>query len=110
MKLDGFFLVSDYEQRRDGKISFLGHGVYGFDPLTGQYTMHWFDTMGNDPGGPARGPWQGDELVYYNENPMGRGRFAYTFIDEGRYRFEMAMSSDGDDWQPLMDAIYTRES
>ena len=28
MDLDGFFLVTDYVQEKDGKVSYRGHGVY----------------------------------------------------------------------------------
>src|SRR5713226_4309823 len=29
--LDGFFVITDYQQERDGKTSYRGHGVYGYD-------------------------------------------------------------------------------
>jgi hypothetical protein len=32
LALDGFIVTQDYEQERDGKVSFRGHGVFGFDP------------------------------------------------------------------------------
>jgi len=30
--LGGFFLISDYEEKREGKVAYQGHGVYGWDP------------------------------------------------------------------------------
>src|SRR4029079_8031956 len=54
MGLDGFFLVTDYVQERDGRISYRGHGLYGWDAQQGVYTMHWFDSMGSGPGQGAR--------------------------------------------------------
>jgi hypothetical protein len=46
MDLDGFYLVGDYRQERDGKVTYRGHGVYGYDAKKGDYTMYWFDAMG----------------------------------------------------------------
>jgi hypothetical protein len=109
MQLGGFFLVSRYEQYVGDQRSFEGHGVYGWDPQRKLYTMHWFDTMGNDPGGPARGTWNGALLAFENETPMGRGRYAYEILGPGRYRFQMAMSPDGQSWTPIMDALYVRQ-
>ena len=40
MQIDGFFLVSDYEQRRGDQVTFRGHGVYGWDGPKERYTMH----------------------------------------------------------------------
>ncbi len=110
MQLGGFFLVSRYEQRMGGHRTFEGHGVYGWDVHRQRYTMHWFDTMGNDPGAPALGIWNGASLVFENETPMGRGRYTYEMLGSGRYRFSMAMSPDGQTWAPMMDGIYVRQS
>ena len=38
MDLDGMYLVSDYTQERDGKITYRGHGVIGYDPKRESYT------------------------------------------------------------------------
>jgi hypothetical protein len=109
MQLGGFFLVSRYEQEVGGQRSFEGHGVYGWDLQRQRYTMHWFDSMGNDPGAPALGTWEGQHLVFENTTPMGHGRYAYELLGPGRYRFTMAMSGDGRSWTPVMDAIYVRQ-
>ena len=49
LALNGFALISDYEQERDGVITFTGHGVLSFEPTKELYALHWFDCMGSPP-------------------------------------------------------------
>lgn len=102
--LDGFFVLSDYEQTAEGQVTFRGHGVYSFDPQAQEYLMYWFDSMGG-AGGVARGRYEGNQLTFRNTSPMGHHRYRYTFED-GLTVFEMALSADGEDWQPQMEARY----
>lgn len=103
--LEGFFVVSDYEQLdASGATSFRGHGVYSYDPHSETYKMYWFDSMGG-PGGVAEGRLEGDELTFENSSPMGRHRYRYTFGD-GTLRFEMSMAPDGQAFQTLMVGEY----
>ena len=46
LALGGFAMINDYEQRRDGKVTFTGHGVLTYDPDRDQYQMTWFDFSG----------------------------------------------------------------
>lgn len=108
LRIDGFFLITDYEQRCGDTVTFKGHGVYGYDPASGKYTMHWFDSLGMDPGAPALGTWEGDTLTFENQSPMGHGRYRYTMNADGGYVFEMSHSMDGQNWAKMMDATYTR--
>jgi hypothetical protein len=106
--LDGFFVLTDYVEERDGRVSYRGHGVYGWDQSHECYTMHWFDSMGG--GGttvPARGMWEGNTLFFQNETPMGHGRYTYVFDDDG-YTFKIDNSQDGKTWTPFMEGRYTR--
>jgi len=98
--LDGFFVISDYEQKSEGKVTFRGHGVYSWDPQAEQYVMYWFDSMGG-AGGVARGHLEGNQLTFQNTSPMGHHRYRFIF-EEGRYVFEMSASRDGKDWQKMM--------
>jgi len=109
MELHGFFLFSNYEQIRDGHVTFKGHGVYGYDAHAGKYTMHWFDTMGGDPGAPAMGDWEGDTLTFTNQHYFGYGRYTYQFINKGEYTFKMESSQDGENWNPLMESTFRRK-
>jgi hypothetical protein len=70
--------------------------------------MHWFDTMGCDPGAPATGTWDGNTLTLQNQHQMGHGRFQYEFVGNDSYKFQMAMSQDGKQWMPFMDGVYRR--
>ena len=49
MALNGFALIFDYEQERNGVVTFTGHGVYTYDPKEDLYTLSWFDCMGVPP-------------------------------------------------------------
>jgi len=109
MLLDGFFLVSDYEQYSGDTVTFRGHGVYGWDPHKERFTMHWFDSMGMDPGAPALGTLEGNRLEFRNESPMGMHRYVYEFQDDGTYTFHMGVSNDGGEtWQAQMDGKYRK--
>ena len=48
LSLGGFALLADYEQERDGAITFTGHGVYTYDPKEGRYSLHWFEYSSED--------------------------------------------------------------
>ena len=107
--LDGFFLISDYVQERNGKVSYRGHGVYGYDQKQGRWTMHWFDNMGMGCTGVALGIWEGDKLIFQSQGEMGHGRFTYTFLADGRHNFKLENSMDGKNWQLFMEGNYRRK-
>jgi hypothetical protein len=109
MDLDGFFLISDYLEERDGAVHYKGHGVYGWDPKESCFTMYWFDSMGGAaPAGPAKGTWEGNVLTFRMQNPMGHSKYVYTFDGDGRYRFGIEQSQDGKQWATFMEGRYTR--
>ena len=109
MALDGFYLLSDYVQERGGKVTYRGHGVFGYDPSKNAYSMHWFDSMGFPCGDPAKGTWEGNRLTFQSASPMGHGRFTYEFQGEGRYHFKLENSQDGKQWAAFMEGVYTRK-
>jgi Protein of unknown function (DUF1579) len=108
MGLDGFFLISNYEQKRGEAVVFKGHGVYGYDSVAKKYTMHWFDTIGSDFGAPAMGDWDGDTLTFVHKSHYGHGRYTYEFIADGDYTFKMESSQDGEKWATIMDGTFRR--
>ncbi len=108
MDIDGMFLISDYVQERDGAITFRGHGVYGWDPEGQRFTMYWFDSIGNDPGGPASGRWDGDSLVFEKQSARGSSRYVYDFEGADAYRFRIEMSTDGEHWTTWLDSRWQR--
>jgi hypothetical protein len=109
MALDGFFLVSDYVETRDGVETYRGHGVYGWDAARRAHTMHWFDSMCGQYAEPALGTWDGNVLTYRLETPRVRARYVYEVLAEDRYRFRIEHSPDGVAWAPFLEAVMTRE-
>src|SRR5215472_2647983 len=98
LDLDGFFLITDYQQERDGKVSYRGHGVYGYDSNRKQYAMFWFDSMGMVGAEPAWGKWEGDTLTFESKSPMGLGRYTFKFNSDGSHEFRIDNSQDGKSW------------
>jgi hypothetical protein len=107
--LDGFFLVTDYEQERAGKVTYRGHGVHGFDPKERAYTMCWFDSMGPSSPAAVRGTWEGDTLAYEHRHPMGWARYIYKMKEgDKHFTFRLEQSQDGKQWVPFVEGTYTR--
>jgi hypothetical protein len=109
LDLDGFFVVSDYVEEKDGKTIFRGHNVFGWDGQANNVAWYWFDSMGYPPSGPARGTWDGDTLVLRSSAPQGEGRYTFRFEGTDRYYFSIENSRDGGkSWQKFMDGNYKR--
>lgn len=104
--LDGFLIVQDYEQIRDGKTSFRGIGLFTWNENKKCNEIVWADSMG----GTAQifaGKWEGDVLRCTNEGPMGITRCAFD-VSGGGYKFLMDVSKDGKQWQTMMEGKYRR--
>src|SRR5262245_49839251 len=54
-EMDGFFVIQDYVEEKDGKTVFRGHGIYGYDTQAKEYCWYWIDSMGFMPAAPSRG-------------------------------------------------------
>lgn len=109
MDIDGFFLISDYVEKRNGEISYRGHGVFGWNPQEKCYQMWWFDSMGAGSGEAARGKWEGDTLMFEHKTPMGHARYVYTMAGDAKYKFRIDNSQDGKSWATFMEGTYTRK-
>jgi hypothetical protein len=109
--LGGFAVVVDYEQTRDGKSTFEGHGVYTWDDKAKEVVLHWFDSMGQGRE-EFRGSWDGDgeRLTLTSRNPMGHTRMLYDFSERGALSSSMEMSQDGQSWSKLFDGRYAIRS
>ncbi|MGH9383201.1 MAG: DUF1579 family protein [Vicinamibacterales bacterium] len=105
--LDGFAVVQEYEQRRDGQVNFRGHGVIWFDPAKQEYVMNWWDSMGGS-GGAYRGAFDGNVLRLASPMPQGGHSQTTWAFGDGGYSFNMEISGDGQTWQPAMAGSYTR--
>lgn len=106
--LDGFAVVQEYEQSREGKPGFRGHGVLAFDSAAGDYVMHWFSSMGTPPM-VYRGKFEGEVLRLGSAFAGGISRCSWDFGAAGRYRFSLEFSPDGKTWHPMMEGTYVRE-
>ncbi len=106
--LGGLFLINDYEQLRDGRVDFYGHGVYGWDPDRQRYTMDWFDSMSFTGGETVLGDWHGERSspTLRFENP-GKSRYEYQLLDANSYAFRIFIGLGGE-YKPMMEAIFRR--
>ena len=106
--LGGFAVVQEYEQYRDGKPTFSGHGLFWWDGPANQYVMTWFDSMMGRPAD-YRGTFDGDVLRLVH--PMPQGGFSRCSFDCGmpdEYVFMMEISQDGETWAPAIEGAYGR--
>lgn len=107
LALNGFALISDYEQERDGVVTFTGHGVYTFEPEAGIYTLHWFDSFGSPPE-VFTGGFDGDVLTLGHSGPGMHVRMTWDLTAPGILVAKMEMSLDGAAWNKLFDGRYER--
>jgi hypothetical protein len=107
--LDGFVVVSDYEQTRNGQRTYAGHRVYTWDQHAKQVVLHWFDTSGQGVDD-FRGTWNSDRLTLESKNPMGRWRMTSDYSKAGVATSRMETSPDGATWSVLFEGSYRRES
>jgi len=105
--LNGFALISDYEQERDGVITFTGHGVWSFEPREDLYALHWFDCMGSPPE-VFQGHFDGDVLTMAHGGPGQHVRMTHDLTDPQQLLWKMEMSQDGETWSTLVDGRYER--
>lgn len=107
--LDGFFVVQDYVEEKDGRVVFKGHGVLGHDAASGQVAWYWVDCMGFVPDQPSRGTWQGDTLTLSKSTPQGASRYTFRFEGDDTHHFHIEGSFDGGNtWKTFMQGTYHR--
>jgi hypothetical protein len=104
--LDGFAVVQDYEQTRNGVVSFRGHAIFTYDAAKSTYLMYWFDNMGFPPAAPSPGEWKDDAFVFVERNPMGNSRYTYRVPAPGKLELKIETSLDGTAWRPFLEGQY----
>ena len=107
LALDGFAVVQDYEQERNGKITFRGHGVLRWEAQQQCYEMHWFDSMGMPPN-VFRGSLEDNVLTMTHKAPQGHTRAIWDFRQDGKYEYRMELSQDGKQWQTFIEGYYVK--
>ncbi len=105
--LNGFALINDYEQEREGKITFSGHGIFTYDQKADIYTLIWADCMGNLPE-TFKGLFEGDVLDLAHGGPGMHVRLTYDLSEPDVLATSMEMSEDGVAWNRFFDARLTR--
>jgi hypothetical protein len=106
LALDGFCVLQDYEQVRDGKTTFRGLGILSWNESKKCNELAWCDSMG----GLIQiftGKWEGDVLRCTSEGQMGLARCAFD-VSGGGYKFTMDMSQDGKKWVTMMEGKYAK--
>ena len=108
--LDGFIIVQDYEQERDGRRCFSGHGVIGWDGFANCYTFHWWDSV-DQPPQLYQGQRTGNVFTLTSQVPQGHSRAIFTFdgADPRNYHFRLEVSRNGTDWHPFMTGEYSKK-
>ena len=109
VSVDGFILVHDYEQERNGAVNFRGHGVFSYDSTAKSYALHWWDSMGVAPN-VFKGDFNGNILQLVCVDGQGHSRTTWDLRAPDTYSFRMEMSQDGQQWMTLMDGDYTKEN
>ncbi len=106
---DGFCVVTEYVQKRGGKVSYVGHGVTGYDARNRRYLQHWSDSVGGMPPEAKPGVWDGDALTFHGAGPMGRTRYVYRFPGANVIEFRIESSPDGNAWSTFIEGRYKRK-
>ena len=107
LALNGLVVITNYEQERDGAITFAGHGVWHFDADKEVYILHWFDFFGQGPE-VFTGVFEDEVLTASHAGPGTHMRLTYDLSEAGHLRSSMEMSKDGSSWTRMFDGHYER--
>lgn len=106
--LDGFALIVDYTEERDGQVVYRGHGIHGWDAQDRTFLAYWFDNIGVLPKQPVRATLDGQRYTYQSDDgPAGHTRMTYEWVSE-LFSFRIDTSKDGVIWKPMHEGRYTR--
>ncbi|MDA9436161.1 DUF1579 family protein [Bradyrhizobium sp. CCBAU 51627] len=108
MDLNGFYLIQDCVQMRDGKQSFATHGIFTFDRDDRTYKLFWYDSLGYTPPSPASGGWVGNTLTLVRGSLRGNARHVYEIIDDNSYSLKIQFSPDAEGWADVLTGVYRR--
>src|SRR6202140_1948390 len=87
--LNGFYLIQDTRQPRDGKESFATHGLFTYDREDRLYKLFWHDSLGYYPPSPASGGWSGKALILVRGSLRGNARHVYQVVDDNNYTMKI---------------------
>ena len=110
MALNGFYLIQDTVQMRDGKQSFATHGLFTYDREDRTYKLFWHDSLGYYPPSPASGGWAAKSLVLVRGSLRGNARHVYEVVDDNTYNMKIQFSPDAEGWADVLTGVYRRVS
>src|SRR3977135_1968737 len=87
--LNGFYLIQDTRQTRDGKESFATHGVFTYDREDRHYKLFWHDSLGYSAPEHASGGWTGKILTLVRGSLRRNARHVYEIIDDNAYSMKI---------------------
>lgn len=105
--LDGFYLMVEYTEEREGRVLYRGHAVHGWDATDGCFFEYWFDNIGVTPRSPNRATLEGNVYSYVSSGPSGESRFTYRF-DGAQLSFTIEARAEDGSWRTNHDGTYTR--
>ena len=108
MDLNGFYLIQDSVQMRDGKQVFATHGLFTYDRDDRTYKLFWYDSLGYTPPSPASGGWVGKTLTLVRGSLRGNARHVYEIIDDNSYSLKIQFSPDAEGWADVLTGVYRR--
>lgn len=108
MDLNGFYLIQDSVQMRDGRQVFATHGIFTYDRDDRTYKLFWYDSLGYTPPSPASGGWVGKTLTLVRGSLRGNARQVYEIIDDNSYSLKIQFSPDAEGWADVLTGVYRR--
>ena len=108
MDLNGFYLIQDSVQKRDGQQIFATHGIFTYDRDDRTYKLFWYDSLGYTPPSPASGGWVGQTLTLVRGSLRGNARHVYEIIDDNSYSLKIQFSPDAEGWADVLTGVYRR--
>lgn len=108
MDLNGFYLIQDSVQTRDGKPIFATHGLFTYDREDRTYKLFWYDSLGYTPPSPASGGWASNTLTLVRGSLRGNARHVYEIIDDNSYSLKIQFSPDAEGWADVLTGVYRR--
>jgi hypothetical protein len=108
VELDGFYVVQEYRQEKDGRTTFRAQGLFTFDREDRLTKLFWFDSLGYVPQGPASGVWRDDTLILLRPSLRGAARHIYRFTGADAYEHQIQFSPDNEGWSEVLSGTYRR--
>ena len=108
MDLNGFYLIQDTRQRRDGKESFATHALFTYDRDDRLYKLFWHDSLGYFALAPASGGWKDKTLTLVRGSLRGNARHIYEVVDDNTYNMKVQFSPDAEGWSDVLTGTYRR--